>query len=93
VTDDQPSPAPDPDATDTPTGNPTANFLAALEVRRNAGIGFGIGVVFAAVVFALFGRGSRYLILAVIVALAGGALLAFVLTLVTAWRRIRALDE
>jgi hypothetical protein len=83
------------------TGDPTAAFLAALRVRRNAVVGFGAGGALAIVIFLLFvglqpatiQARPLYLVLAIVVALAGGALFAVGLTIVTAVRRVRAMDE
>ncbi|HET7325079.1 MAG TPA: hypothetical protein VFJ06_12175 [Halococcus sp.] len=83
---------------DIPERPPTAQFLAALSVARNAKIGLVVGVVFSVLVyiyrvFELLGpttdtRGSPllFLALAVTLALTTAALVAVVLTLVSAYR-------
>ncbi|WP_198662010.1 DUF7536 family protein [Halorussus litoreus] len=72
---------------------PRANFLAALNVRRNAVLGFGFAALATAGVMALFVflPGSRratpyYLALGAVLALSLGALVTTVLTLVSAYR-------
>lgn len=83
---------------DTPERSPTTQFMAALSVARNAKIGLAVGVGFAILVYAyrvfeLLGpttdtRGSPllFLTLAVTLALATAALVALILTLVSAYR-------
>jgi hypothetical protein len=85
-------------ADDAPERPPTAAFMAALSVARNAKIGLATGVAFAILayvyrVFELLGptadtRGSPllFLLLALTLALATAALVAVVLTLVSAYR-------
>lgn len=102
-------PSDDPDrraASDQPTGSPTANFLAALRVRRNAAIGLLSGVVLAVAVYAYFvaipalvpavpARGRSpllYLLLAFVVAVTTAMLVATALTGVSAVRLSRELD-
>ncbi|MFC5971296.1 hypothetical protein ACFPYI_08150 [Halomarina salina] len=81
----------------------TANFVRALNVRRNARIGVGVGVVFAAVVYAvrvfeLLGpapdsAGSLYFLMLAFVLASGVALLVTLgLTVRSAARRARELD-
>jgi lipopolysaccharide export LptBFGC system permease protein LptF len=85
-------------ADDAPERPPTAQFMAALSVTRNAKIGLATGVAFALLayvyrVFELGGpaadtRGSPllFLVLAVTLAFATAALVTVVLTLVSAYR-------
>lgn len=86
---------------DTPDRPPTAQFLSALSVARNAKIGLIVGIALAVLAFAyrvfrLGGptadtRGSPLLfaLLAVTLALAAAALVAVFLTLVSAYRLAR----
>lgn len=90
-------------ADDTPERPPTANFLAALSVARNAKIGLAVGVAFALLVYAyrvfeLLGpvgdsRGSplAFLALALTLALATAAVVALALTVLSAARLAREL--
>ncbi|PSP89507.1 hypothetical protein BRC90_04020 [Halobacteriales archaeon QS_4_69_34] len=90
-------------ADDTPDRPPTANFLAALSVARNAKIGLAVGVTFALFVYAyrvfeLLGpvgdsRGSSlaFLALAFTLALATAAVVALALMVLSAVRLAREL--
>lgn len=88
-------------STDAPERPPTAQFITALSVPRNAKIGLASGVALALLayvyrVFEVLGpaadtRGSPllFLVLAVTLAFATAALVATVLTLVSAYRLAR----
>ena len=86
---------------DRPERPPTARFLAALEVKRNAGIGLAIGTLLAATLYVFFVAiplGTRenplyYLTLAFVLAVTFGAILAVALTIVTAIRLSQRLEE
>lgn len=78
---------------------PRANFVAALNVRRNAVRGFVFSFLFTAGVFALFVflPGTRqptpyYFALAAVLALSLGALVTTVLTLLSAYRLAKEED-
>lgn len=78
---------------------PRANFVAALDVRRNAARGFGLAVLLTAGVFALFVLlpGTRratpyYLALGLVLATGLGALATTVLTLFSAYRLAKRTD-
>jgi len=78
---------------------PRANFLAALNVRRNAVRGFSFGLLVTAGVMALFVflPGTRratpyYLALGFVLALSLGALATTVLTLLSAYRLAKETD-
>lgn len=83
---------------DRPDRPGTAAFLEALHVERNAKLGFGLGVLFAAGVFVFFVAipGSRrspllYVALAFVLAVGAGLLLTTVFTLGSAYRLARQL--
>jgi hypothetical protein len=76
--------------------SPTATFLAALDVERNAKRGFALGGVLALVVLVVFvflpgttRPAALYLLLAVVLATSAGALATVVLVLVSAYRLSR----
>lgn len=78
---------------------PRANFVAALNVRRNAVRGFAFSLVFTAAVLAVFVvlPGTRqpfpyYAALAFVLVTSLGALATAVLTLVSAYRLAKAED-
>lgn len=78
--------------------SPTARFLAALDVERNAKRGFAFGVVLALVVLVVFvfvpgttRSPTLYLVLAVVLATSAGALATLVLTVLSAYRLSRDL--
>lgn len=82
----------------TPADTGRAAFIAALNVPRNAVLGFGIGSLFALGVFVVFVGlpGSRYspllyVGLGVVLAVGTGLLLTIVFTLITAVRLARQL--
>lgn len=83
-------------ADDTQARPGTAAFAAALDVRRNALAGFGLGGLFAGGVFVLFVGlpGSRrspllFVGLAAVLAVGTGLLLTVVFTLASAYRLAR----
>lgn len=86
---------------DQPARPPTARFLAALRVKRNAAIGFAIGFVLAIALYVFFVAipgGTRenpalYLPLAFVVAVTVGGLSTLLLTIVTAIRLSRTLED
>lgn len=91
-------------ASDTPGRPPVGRLLDALNVRRNVGVGLAAGAVLAAVLFAvryleLLGpapdRGSPLLFLglAIVLAVSAAGLVAALLTLATAVRVARDVDE
>lgn len=76
----------------------TTAFVSALRVRRNAIVGFGIGAIFATLVFARYAYlpdrryGLAYWLgLAVVLAVGVGLLLTVCLTLVRTYRLARRL--
>jgi hypothetical protein len=76
--------------------SPTATFLAALDVERNAKRGFAVGIALALIVLVLFvlvpgttRPPALYLILAFVLATSTGALLTVLLTLLSAYRLAR----
>ncbi|WP_128476815.1 DUF7536 family protein [Halorussus pelagicus] len=78
---------------------PRANFVAALNVRRNAIRGFGFSLLFTAAVLAVFvvQPGTRqptpyYLGLAFVLVTSLGALATTVLTLISAYRLAQETD-
>jgi hypothetical protein len=82
---------------------PRANLVAALNVRRNAAIGFGVGALVAALLYAYrvgvvgsvqgqAGTPLSFLALAFVLALALGALVTALLTVVTALGLARDLE-
>lgn len=89
-----------------PERPPRARFVAALSVRRNATVGFGIGAALAVAVYAFFvvvplavpsvpTRGLSpvlYLLLAFVVAVTTGLLVTTLLTVASAIRLSRDLD-
>jgi hypothetical protein len=95
-----------PAGSDQSAASPTANFLAALHVRRNTAIGLLAGAALAAAVYAYFvaipvlvpavpARDRSpllYLLLAVVVAVTTAMLVATALTAVSAVRLSRELD-
>ena len=86
---------------DRPERPGTAAFLEALEVTRNAKVGFAAGAVLALALLALVVRGAEaaqypvvlYAALAFVLAMGVGLLLTVVLTVAVAIRRARAMDE
>lgn len=86
---------------DRPDRPPTARFLAALEVRRNAAIGVATGVGFATAVYLFFvGLGPAparnpvlYVGLAVVLATAVAGVVAVALTIRSAIRLSRRLPD
>lgn len=82
-----------PDVSENVPERPRANFVSALNVRRNAARGFAFSLIFTAGVMALFVLlpGTRrptpyYVALAFVLALSLGALATAVLTLISAYR-------
>ncbi len=94
------------DAAGQPASSPTANFLAALNVRRNAVLGAGAGLALATAVYAYFvaipvliptvpARDTSpllFLLLAFVVAVTTAMLVATALTAASAVRLSRDLD-
>lgn len=85
--------APDPE-------HPRANFLRALNVERNAAVGFAFGTLFAAAVFVRFvylvdrpHSPVLWLMLAFVLAVGTGLLLTVAFTLGSAYRLARATGD
>lgn len=99
-------PEPDAEDADRPERPPLVNFMAALQVRRNAILGGVSGLALATAVYAYFvalpvllpavpARDRSpllYLLLAFVVAVAAAMLVATTLTVVSAARRVRELE-
>ncbi|MEF8789399.1 MAG: hypothetical protein V5A61_04685 [Haloarculaceae archaeon] len=107
MSDARPDPGPEPgqpgtEATDDRPERPgTAAFLAALEVTRNAKVGFALGTVLGVALLALVVRGaeaaqyplSLYAALAFVLAVGVGLLLTAVITVGVAVKRVREMDD
>ncbi len=92
---------PSTETTDDRPGRPgTAAFLAALRVRRNAKVGFALGIVVGLALLALVVRGAAaaqypvylYAALAFVLAVGVGLLLTAALTVGVAVRQAREMD-